>query len=94
MFQIRFHGLEPSPALTDLVNDHFDKLRRLCARIVRGRVAIELSNHHHRHGDPFRVGVQLTVPGHAVTVSEEGLDAYAAVGAAFDAARRQLLAHQ
>ena len=92
--QITFHGLDPSEALSDLVKERVERLRKVCQRMIHCRTAIEQPNHHHRHGNNVRVAVQVRMPGHEVVVNEQGEDAYTAVSTAFDVARRQVLAAQ
>ncbi len=94
--QISFHGLEPSEALTELVEKRAQKLVRFNDRLIRCRVAIEAPHHHHQHGNHYRVRIELTVPGDEVIVSHApparllDEDAYRAINHAFDSVRRQL----
>jgi ribosomal subunit interface protein len=90
--QITFHGVERSDALSEMLADQAGRLRRLFGGIIHCRVRVEAPHRHQRTGYPFRVAVDLTVPGQ--TLVEEGLheDPYQAAHQAFDAARRRLVA--
>ena len=94
--QVTFHGLPTSPALFDYVQKKAEKLHRLHRRITRFRVAVEAAHKHQRAG-AFRVRIELGVPRDALVVgghhAEPQEDAYAAVDAAFDEARRMLRDH-
>lgn len=61
--QVTFHGLAPSDALRDLVNEEAAKLEHLYRDVVSCRVAVELLAAGHRRGNPFRVRIDLAVPG-------------------------------
>ncbi len=94
--QISFHGVEPSQALSDLVEKRAQKLLRFNDRLLRCRVAIESPHHHHQHGNHYRVRIDLTLPGEEVIVShapdERSIDkdVFSAVNHAFDSVRRQV----
>jgi len=94
--QITFRDLPPSDALTAYVDKRAQKLDRFFDRITSCRVAIEEPHRHSREGKRFRVRIDLTVPGEEIVVGhargddESCEDAYAAVDAAFDHAKRRL----
>jgi ribosome-associated translation inhibitor RaiA len=90
--QITFHGVEHSDALSYMLAEQADKLRRLYGNIIHCRVRVEAPHRHHRRGNPFRVAVDLTVPGRALVEDALHEDPYAAAHLAFDAARRRLVA--
>jgi ribosomal subunit interface protein len=92
--QITFHGIEASDALAEHIRKHAQRVARLSGSILRCRVAVERPHHHHRQGDPSRISVELTIPGRELVEHASGDDAYATVGHAFDAVRRQLIAAQ
>jgi ribosome-associated translation inhibitor RaiA len=72
------------------------KLERLFERIVSCHVVFELAGHHHRHGDRYRVTINLVLPGgelvvdHAPSNERAAVPAKAAVDRAFDEVERQL----
>jgi len=69
--QVTFHGLDPSPAVRDLVSEEATKLGHLYRDIVSCHVAVERLAGRHRNGNPFRVRVELTVPGKRLTVDSQ-----------------------
>jgi ribosomal subunit interface protein len=98
--QITHHGVDPSEALTGLIHSRAAQLERVCERILSLRVLIDAPHHHHRHGNHYRVRIELAVPGRELVVGHdaeeraEDEDAYQAVRRAFDAIRRRLTATQ
>lgn len=85
-----------SDALAARVAARAEKLERFSSRVVSCHVVLELAGHHHRHGDRYRVGIQVGLPGHELFVShtpsgDQPLETpYASVDRAFDEAERQL----
>jgi ribosomal subunit interface protein len=98
--RITFRHMEPSPAVAARVREHVDHLERFHERITRCHVIIEAPPAHRRHGAPFDVTVDLTIPGREVAVRtghaerEAHADVYVAVRDAFDSIKRQLHAHE
>lgn len=98
--QITYHGIEPSDALTALIHTRAAQLERVSDRIQSLRVLVDAPHHHHRHGNHYRVRIELALPGYEVVVGHDAdersadEDAYRAVRRAFDAMRRRLTATQ
>ena len=96
--QISYHGLEPSPPLSDLIRTRAAQLERISERIHSLRVLVDAPHRHHRQGNHYRVRIEVTVPGHDIVVGHDDEtrsgdeDAYQAVRHAFDAVRRRLMA--
>lgn len=94
--QITFHGVDQSPAAEDYVRAKAKKLETLHPRIVDCRVSVEMPHRHGRHGQHFRVGIDLRVPGgevvatHAAQEDRSYEDLHAAIDAAFDVVGRRL----
>ena len=89
--QVSYRGLDPSPALSELIQTETEHLQRLNHRIHSLRVVVAAPPHHQRHGSPFRVRVELTIPGAELVVDgDHDVDAYQATRHAFDTLRRQL----
>jgi ribosome-associated translation inhibitor RaiA len=97
--EIRYHHLDPSPALDAEIRAHVDKLERLYPRLTGCRVAVECQHHQHQTGNLREVHIELSVPGSKLVVSREPhkpLQAFAhpdvrtALKEAFRAAERQL----
>jgi ribosome-associated translation inhibitor RaiA len=89
--QITFHGVDRSDTLSQMLTEQAGKLRRCCDHIIHCRVRVEAPHRHQRHGYPFRVAVDLTVPGQALVEDALHEDPYQAAHMAFDAARRRLV---
>jgi len=98
--QISYHGLEPSDALNDLIHTQAAHLERVSDRILSLRVHVDAPHHHRRHGNHYRVRIDLTVPGREIVVGHDAdqrsgdEDAYRAVRRAFESIRRRLTATQ
>jgi cold shock CspA family protein/ribosome-associated translation inhibitor RaiA len=69
--QISFHGLAPSEALRDLVTEEAAKLEHLYRDVVSCRVAVERLGGQHRRGNPYRVRIDLSVPGKRLVVDSQ-----------------------
>ena len=66
--QVSFHGLSPSEALRQLIDEEAARLEHLYRDVVSCRVAVERLSAHHRHGNPYRVRIELGVPGKRLIV--------------------------
>jgi len=88
---LQFIGMEPSDALASAAREKTAKLELFCPEIMACHVVIELLHKHRQQGRPFAVRLNLTLPGHELTVSRvENEDAYVALRDAFDDMKRQL----
>jgi ribosomal subunit interface protein len=97
--QIKFHNLEPSPAIEESVRKHATKLEQFRGDIVSCRVTVE-SPHKHKHkGRLYHVVIDVRTEGDEIVVSrrpddeQAHEDVYVAIRDAFKAARRQLQDH-
>jgi ribosomal subunit interface protein len=94
--QLTFRKMAHSDALATHVRSRVEKLEHLSPRIVSCRVVVELAGHHHRHGDGYRVFINLGLPGcelvasHAPPGERDHDNAHVAADRAFDEAERQL----
>jgi len=96
--QISFHNLAPSEPMAEFIRAKAAKLEERYPRLIGCVVTVEEPNHHHKQGKGkhFRVRVDLLVPGATLVsnrdapVSLTHEDAYLAITATFEAARRQL----
>ena len=67
------------------------KLDKLNGHLIGCRVTVEGPGGHHRNGGPYRVSIDLSVPGSELVVNhKEASDLPHAIRDAFDAARRRL----
>ena len=94
--QITYHGIEPSPALTELIETRAEQLQRVSDRIHSVRVLVDAPHQHQKKGNHYRVRIELTMPGQEIVIGHDDddrdtdEDAYQAVRRAFDALRRRL----
>lgn len=89
--QLRFLGMEPSPAVEDAARDKAAKLDQFCNDLMSCRVTIEHLHKHQHQGRPFAVRLDLTLPGHELTVDRvQHEDVYVALREAFDDMKRRL----
>jgi hypothetical protein len=66
--QITYRGIESSDALSRLIRREGAKLELFFNRIVSCRVLVEREQRHLREGAPFRLRIDLEVPGTELTV--------------------------
>lgn len=79
-----------SPALEAELRKRAAKLERHYDRITSCRIAVELPSNHHNEGGPYRVRVDITVPGSELVADKEAEDLSIAIREAFEAAERQV----
>jgi ribosomal subunit interface protein len=94
--RIAFRNLPPSEAIDTYVRKRASKLERFSPRIVRCDVAVESPHKHQLSGRPYRVRIDLTIPGAEVVVghspdeNRSHQDVYACIDDAFDDLGRRL----
>jgi ribosomal subunit interface protein len=66
------------------------KLERHYDRITSCRIAVERPSNHHQEGGPYRVRLDITVPGSELIAKKEGEELNAVIRDAFQAAERQV----
>jgi ribosomal subunit interface protein len=79
-----------SPQFEAELRTRVDKLERHYRRITSCRIAVEGPSNHHQEGGPWRVRLDITVPGGELVADKEAETLNAAVQDAFDAAERQV----
>jgi ribosomal subunit interface protein len=95
-FQIVFHNIDQSDAITDNVNKRIEKLRRFSSDIMGGRVVLDSPHNHQHKGKVYAVTLEIRTPNREVIVNQEQHDnpahedLYVAIRDAFNAAERQL----
>jgi ribosomal subunit interface protein len=88
--------MDPSSAVEARIRDHMDRLERFHKRITGCHVIVEAPAGHRRHGSPYDITIDLTVPGKEVAVRtgnaerETHTDVYVAIRDAFDDVKRLL----
>jgi ribosome-associated translation inhibitor RaiA len=94
--RITFRHLEPSDALREHIEQEAAKLEEFYKPIVDCHVVVDLPNRTSQGGQPYRVRVELGVPGDRIVGGVEPgpdktrKDAFMAVSEAFHSARREL----
>jgi ribosomal subunit interface protein len=94
--QLTFRAMTHSDALAGHVRRRAEQLEPRYDRIISCHVVVELSGHHHRQGDRYRVCVNVGLPGHELVVNRDPSDdhdpedAHTATDRAFDEIDRQL----
>jgi ribosomal subunit interface protein len=89
--QITAHDFRLNPAMESEIRDKAAKLEMYFDRITRCRVVIKAPVGHHRHGGPYNVRLDVTVPGSELVVNRQtDEDLTVAIRNAFDAMRRRL----
>jgi ribosome-associated translation inhibitor RaiA/cold shock CspA family protein len=89
--ELRFIGMEPSGAVEAAARARARRLDRFRPDIMACRVTIELAARHQHQGKPYAVRVDVTVPGHELTVDRvQDEDVHVALREAFDDMKRRL----
>src|SRR3954451_23933448 len=80
-----------NPPIEAELRKRADKRERFYSRITSCRIALErpTGNHHHE-GGPYRVRVDVTVPGSEVVADKQSEEIFIAIRDAFEAAERQV----
>lgn len=89
--EISTRWIDLSPPLEAELRKRAERLERHSDRITSCRIAVERpTGNHHQEGGPYRVRVDITVPGSELVANKEAEEVYAAIRDAFDAAERQV----
>lgn len=94
--QIVFRNMRKSNSVEQAVLKRVERLESFCDCITRCRVTIELPHRHHRQGNLFQVGIEISLPGKQISINRENeknaeyKDFEVALRDAFDSARRKL----
>lgn len=95
--QITFRNMDPSRALTEVIEERAARLDHYWNRIIGCRVAVEAPHRVNGHSPGYHVRLEISVPGKDIVVGKEPSasmvhdDVYTAVNLVFDTAKRQLL---
>lgn len=89
--QVVFLGMAPSPAVEAQAVRRAQALDRYAGNLMACRVEVAQLQKHRHQGQPFGVRIQLTLPGHHLSVDHvQHEDVYVALRDAFADIRRQL----
>jgi len=73
--EISYKGMSRSARLEEYISERVKHLGRLMDGAVSCRVAVEVAQHRHKTGNPFRMRVEVTVPrGHDLVAVKERRD--------------------
>jgi ribosomal subunit interface protein len=89
--QLQFLGMEPSEAVAAAVREKAAKLDQFRADLMACRVVVEHLNKHKQQGRQFAVRLDVTLPGHEISVDRvQHEDVYVALRDAFDDMKRRI----
>jgi len=88
--EISTRQIELTPDLEADLRRRAAKLERFYDRITSCRIAVERPSNHHQEGGPYRVRLDITVPGSELVAKKEGEDLNAVIRDTFQAAERQV----
>ncbi len=89
--EISTRWIDLSPPLEAELRKRAGRLERHSDRITSCRIAVERpTGNHHQEGGPYRVRVDVMVPGSELVADKSDEELYAAVRQAFDAVERQV----
>lgn len=89
--EISVRWLDLNPPLEAELRKRAAKLERHFNRITSCRIAVEApTGNHHQEGGPYRVRVDVTVPGSELVADKSAEDVFAAIRDAFNAMERQV----
>jgi ribosomal subunit interface protein len=88
--EISARQIELTPDLEADLRRRAAKLERFFDRITSCRIAVERPSNHHQEGGPYRLRLDITVPGSELIAKKEGEDLNAVIRDTFQAAERQV----
>jgi len=88
--EISTRRIDLSPDLEADLRRRADRLDRLYDRMTSCRIAVERPSFHHNEGGPYRVRIDITVPGSELVADKQAEDLSMAIRDAFQAAERQV----
>jgi len=89
--EVRFLGIEPSPAVEAAARAKAAKLDLFRGDLMSCRVTIELADKHKHNGHPYAVRIDVTMSGKELCVDRvQHEDVYVALRDAFDDMKRQI----
>jgi ribosomal subunit interface protein len=89
--EIRFVGMDRSEAIEAAAIEKAAKLDQFRPDVMACRATVELTDKHRHQGKSFAVRLDVTVPGHELSVNRvQHEDVYVALRDAFDDMKRQL----
>jgi ribosome-associated translation inhibitor RaiA len=96
ILEVHYRNVEKAPAIEELIQEKVDKLQQVFSDVMSCRVSIERPQQHQQVGNPYRVRLDLKIPGGEIVAVRESSkgdmhDSLLKVTRdAFSAARRRL----
>ena len=94
-FQVVYHNIDQTKAISEAVKKRIDKLERYCDHIINGRVVLDSPHNNHHKGKVYSVTLEIHTPELEVRVNQDQHDnhahedLYVAIRDAFNVAERQ-----
>ena len=94
-FQVVYHNIDQTEAISEAVQKRIEKLERYCDHIINGRVVLDSPHNNHHKGKVYSVTLEIHTPELEVHVNQDQHDnrahedLYIAIRDAFNAAERQ-----
>ncbi len=94
-FQVVYHNIDQSEAISEAVQKRIGKLKRYCDHIINGRVVLDSPHNNHHKGKVYSVTLEIHTPELEVRVNQDQHDnhahedLYVAIRDAFNVAERQ-----
>jgi ribosomal subunit interface protein len=94
-FQVVYHNIDQTEAISEAVQKRIDKLERYCDHIIKGRVVLDSPHNNHHKGKVYSVTLEIHTPELEVRVNQDQHDnhahedLYVAIRDAFNVAERQ-----
>ena len=94
-FQIVYHNIDQTEAISEAVQKRIDKLERYCEYIITGRVVLDSPHNNHHKGKVYSVTLEIHTPELEVRVNQDQHDnsahedLYVAIRDTFNVAERQ-----
>jgi cold shock CspA family protein len=99
ILEVSFREVDKNEGLEELIRKKAAKLDQACGELMSCRIAVEKAQQRVHQGNPFRVRIDMTVPGHEFVVvrdsgeGEKHAPLSKVISDAFSAARRKLREH-
>ncbi|MHB8111590.1 MAG: HPF/RaiA family ribosome-associated protein [Syntrophorhabdaceae bacterium] len=99
ILEVSFRGIEKNEGIDEVIGKKVEKLEEIFPDLIGCRIAISQPQHSQRSGSPYRVRIDITVPGNEFVVTRESGEGdmheplNRVLGDAFEAARRILREH-
>jgi ribosomal subunit interface protein len=92
---ITAHDVTLPESIEAAIREKTAKLDKVNGRLIGCHVTVEGPGRHHRNGGPYKVRIDISVPGSELVINQkESTDLPLAIREAFDAARRRLEEHR